>query len=169
MKKTLSLLLTLTLLFTLTVASAAGTNPSSMTDAALTEAYLALREEMVRRGLLTEDTLTLPEGQYVIGEDLAPGTYLITCTRSEGSDLADSYASLGSMYGSMGDDSGLAGLFGSLGSMMGSLYGVTVQIVGSYGSVQKSCELKEGESVTLTLTENTALKISGGSCKLEAK
>ena len=38
MKKALSLLLTLTLLFTLTAASAAGTNPSSMTDAALTEA-----------------------------------------------------------------------------------------------------------------------------------
>ena len=43
---------------------------------------------------------------------------------------------------------------------------MTVSILGSYGDVVTSRELKTGERVKITLKKGTALKISDGSCTL---
>ena len=60
------------------------------------------------------------------------------------------------------------GLFGSLGGMMSDLINTEVRIIGDYGTVLKSFELKAGDSVKLTLEKNTALQISEGTCTLTA-
>ena len=73
------------------------------------------------------------------------------------------YSSLGGLYGgSLGD------LMGSLGGMMSDLINTEVKIIGDYGTVLKSFELKAGDSVRLTLEKNTALQISEGTCTLTA-
>lgn len=77
------------------------------------------------------------------------------------------YSSLGDLYG--GVDSALGGLMGSLGGMMSDIINTEVEIIGDYGTVLKSYELKAGESVQITLSENTALKISEGTCVLSAE
>ncbi|MBQ3703739.1 MAG: hypothetical protein II885_13445 [Oscillospiraceae bacterium] len=73
------------------------------------------------------------------------------------------YSSLGGLYGgSLGD------LMGSLGGMMSDILNTEVKIIGDYGTVLKSFELKAGDSVRLTLEKNTALQISEGTCTLTA-
>ena len=42
-----------------------------------------------------------------------------------------------------------------------------VKILGDYGDVLRSVEMKTGDVVTLSLSEGTALQISEGSCTLE--
>ena len=69
------------------------------------------------------------------------------------------YSSLGELYG--GSDS-------PLGDMMGDLINAEVQILGDYGTVLKSWELKAGDSIKITLSEKTALQISEGTCVLTA-
>ena len=56
----------------------------------------------------------------------------------------------------------LGGLFGSLGGMMGEVMNASVEIIGDYGSVLKSFEMKSGDSVQITLQEGTALQLSDG-------
>ena len=46
---------------------------------------------------------------------------------------------------------------------------MTVEIIGDYGTVIKSVQLKKGESATLTLEGRVALKVSEGTCQLESK
>lgn len=61
-------------------------------------------------------------------------------------------------------------IYSSLGSMFASLdESVKVEVIGDYGSVIKSVQLKKGESVSLTLDGKVALKITDGACRLESK
>ena len=57
---------------------------------------------------------------------------------------------------------------GSLGGMMGDVINADVEILGNYGTVLKSFEMKAGDSVRLTLEDGTALQISDGTCVLIA-
>ena len=67
-------------------------------------------------------------------------------------------------------DSTYSSLYSSLGSMFSSLdSGVKVEIIGDFGAVIKSVQLKKGESATLTLEGKVALQISDGTCRLEKK
>ena len=43
-----------------------------------------------------------------------------------------------------------------------------VKIIGDYGTVLKSFELKAGQSARINLEKNTALKVSEGTCVLTA-
>lgn len=82
---------------------------------------------------------------------------------TSGDNFGDMYSSLGGLYGgSLGD------LMGSLGGMMSDILNTEVKIIGDYGTVLKSFELKAGDSVRLTLEKNTALQISEGTCTLTA-
>ena len=56
----------------------------------------------------------------------------------------------------------------AVGGMMSEALNTQVEILGDYGAVLKSFELKAGDSVRVTLTENTALQISDGTCVLIA-
>ena len=170
MKKLISALLALTLALTLFGGAAyAEEKPdySRYSDKELTSLYEAVREEMLKRGLKLRQDLTLREGKYIVGEDILPGTYTLKCTESSGDTYGDLYSSLGEFYGGL--DSSLGGLMGSLGGVMSDIINTEVQIIGDYGTVLKSYELKAGESVRLTLTEKTALTISEGTCILTAE
>ena len=50
----------------------------------------------------------------------------------------------------------------SLGGMMGDMINAEAEILGNYGTVLKSYELKTGDSVRITLEEGTALQLSDG-------
>ena len=75
-------------------------------------------------------------------------------------------SALGGVADSLGEDWG--GLFGSLGGMMSDVINAEVEILGDYGAVLKSFELKAGDSVRITLSEGTALQITDGTCVLIA-
>ena len=162
MKKLFSVLLVLILALCLfSPAASAATSLSDYSDAKLTELYKAVREEMVRRGLPLGQEVTLREGKFIVGKDILPGAYTLKCTETFGETYGDVYSSLGGLFG---DE--LGGLMGSLGGMMGEVINAEVEIVGDYGTVLKSFEMKTGDSVRITLEEKTALQISDGVCVL---
>ncbi len=121
---------------------------------------------MVRRGLSLTQELTLREGKFIVGQDIQPGIYTLKCVETSGESYGDLYSSLGNLYG--GSDSAFGGLFGSLGGMMSDLINTEVKIIGDYGAVLKSFELKSRDSNRLTLEKNTTLQISEGTCTLTA-
>ena len=166
MKKLVSVLLLTALLLSLfTAASAADSNPlSKYSDKELRQLYDAVREEMIARGLPLAQEVTLREGKFIVGEDLLPGTYTLKCLSTTGDTYGDMYSALGGMADSLGEDWG--GLFGSLGGMMSDVINAEAEILGDYGAVLKSFELKAGESARITLEKNTAVQISEGTCVL---
>ena len=166
MKKLLASLLLAALVLTLFSASAfAESNPfSKYSDKELRQLYESVREEMIARGLPLAQEVTLREGKYIVGENILPGTYTLKCLSTSGDTYGDMYSALGEAYDSLGGE--WSGLFGSLGGMMSEVINTQVEILGDYGTVLKSFELKAGDSVRITLKENTALQISDGTCVL---
>ena len=168
MKKLFSLLLVIALaLAALSPAALADSGLRQYSDSELRQLYEAVRQEMKSRGLKLQQDVTLREGKYIVGDDILPGSYTLKCTETSGNTYGGLYSSLGDFYG--GIDSSLGGLIGSLGGMMSDIINTEVEIIGDYGTVLKSYELKVGESVQITLSENTALKISEGTCVLTAE
>ena len=139
---------------------------SKYSDSQIKELYEAVREEMLKRGLPLAQETTLREGKFIVGQDILPGSYTLKCTATSGDTYGDLYSSLGDAYSSI--DSALGGLMGSLGGMMGDVINAEVEILGDYGTVLKSFEMKAGDSVRITLEEGTALQISDGTCVLTA-
>ena len=169
MKKAFVFLLALALILSIAPSFAFADSPdlSSMKDSELISLYQALREELLRRGLPIPDEISLREGKYIIGEDILPGTYKISCTETFGEEYNDAMSSLGSAYSSLGLGDDFGSVFGSFGGMVEAISTVTVEIIGDYGTVIKSFELKAGETSKITLNEKTALQITNGSVKLE--
>ena len=164
-----------------TTQSAEGTmNFSALTDDQLRLLYQGIMAEAQKRGIslaetravISSEPVTLPAGKYIVGSDIEPGKYLITCLATSTDDLSQEFGSLGSMLDGLSGsgDSTYSSLYSSLGSMFSSLdSGVKVEIIGDFGAVIKSVQLKKGESATLTLEGKVALQISDGTCRLERK
>jgi len=113
-------------------------------------------------------TLSLGEGRYIIGEDVAPGDYLITCTETAGGQMGQAYDSLGDALDALdGGSSGIGSVFDMFGGFMEDTVDMTVEIVGNYGDVLKRRTMKTGETASITLETGTALRISDGSCTLD--
>ena len=143
---------------------------SSLGDDQLKQLYEDVRAEMVNRNLPISKEITLREGKFVVGEDILPGTYTITCRETDGEKLGDAYSSLGSaLEGLDSENSGAGGLMDALGGMMEDVALTRVEVLGDYGSVRKSFEMKGGETTTITLEENTALEVTGGTVSLESE
>ena len=158
MKKLFSALLVLCLAFCLFSIPASATNSiSDYSDDQLKQLYELVRDEMIKRGLPLAREISLREGKFIVGQDIQPGTYTLKCTETFGETYGDAYSSLGGLFG---DE--LGGLMGSLGGMMSDMINAEAEIIGNYGIVQKSFELKSGDSVRITLEEGTALQLSDG-------
>ena len=165
MKKLLSVLLVLALALALLPCTAFA-EPGAFDDFSdddLKYWYEEARKEMVRRGLSLTKELKLREGKFIIGQDIEPGSYTLKCVETSGESYGDLYSSLGNFYGGQ-----LGDLMGSLGGMVSNVINTEAKIIGDYGTVLKSFELKAGDSVRLTLEKNTALQISEGTCTLTA-
>ena len=168
MKKLLSILLLLALVLGFGAAACAEDNPlARYSDEELRQFYEAVREEMLARGLPLAQELTLREGKFIVGEDILPGSYTLKWLSTAGDDFGGMYSALGDAASSLGGED-WGGLFGSLGGMMSEVLNAQVEILGDYGTVLRSFELKAGDSVRVTLTEDTALQISDGTCVLIA-
>ena len=169
MKKLLALLSALVLFCSASVLAFAEVNDfSGFTDDALTAFYQYVKQEMERRGLLGErPSYDLPEGKYIIGQDIQPGNYTLTCIATDGQSYGNAYASLGGLFGGLDSDgTDYGSLFSSLGGMMSDLVDTTVEVLGDYGTVLKSASLKKDQSIQITLEIGTALQITSGSCTL---
>ena len=149
MKKLFSALLVLSFVLCLfTVTASAANSISDYSDDQLKQLYEMVRDEMIKRGLPLAQEITLREGKFIIG---------LKCTETFGETYGDAYSSLGGLFG--GD---LGGMMNSLGGMMGDMINAEAEILGNYGTVLKSYELKTGDSVRITLEEGTALQLSDG-------
>ena len=170
MKKLIASLLLAAFALTLFGAAACAENVdlSRISDSDLRRLYELVREEVLARGLPLSQEITLRDGRYVVGEEIPAGTYTLKCLSTSGDSYGNMYSALGEAYDSLGEEDEWSGLFGSLGGLMGDMLNTQVQIIGDYGTVLKSFELDTGESVRLTLAENTALKITDGVCVLIA-
>ena len=171
MKKAFAALLTAILILCAT-ACADSLSLSSWTDDQLRAVYQAVRAEAAARGLALTEGITLTAGRYIVGQDVKPGTYLITCVATDADAFSDGFSSLGSMMDGLTGSGGssLTGLYSSLGSLYAALdEGAKIEVIGDYGSVIKSVQLKKGESASITLEGKVALKISDGSCLLETQ
>ncbi len=126
---------------------------------------LAVMLMMTMTALAAGSELTLREGRYIVGEDIDAGSYILTCTGTTGDQMGTAYGALGNAMDALGG-SGYGNLFNAFGGLMAEELTMTVAILGSYGDVVASRELKTGERVKLTLKKGTALKIADGSCIL---
>ncbi|MDO5444163.1 MAG: hypothetical protein Q4F31_00895 [Eubacteriales bacterium] len=164
MKKRFVLFLIVAILFCNVFACADGIDLKSLSNKDLLSLYESIRNEMSSRGIIS--ARALPEGKYIVGEDILPGTYRITCTGTEGEDLSNTYSALGNAYGALlGDEWG--SLMGSLGGAMSTISEASVKILGDYGTVIKSISMKTGDVSSITLNEGTALEITDGSITIE--
>lgn len=153
-----------------TTAFASDIDLTSLGDDQLKQLYEDARAEMVNRGLPISKEITLREGKFIVGEDILPGTYTITCQETHGEKIGDAYSSLGNAIDSLDDEnSGAGSLMDALGGMMEDVALTTVEILGDYGDVLKSFEMKSGETATITLDENTAIQVTGGTIVLQAE
>ena len=158
MKKLFTTLLVLSLaLCMFSIPVYAADSISGYSDAQLKQLYEMVRDEMANRGLPLAQEISLREGKFIVGQDIQSGTYMLKCTKTFGETYGDAYSSLGGVFG---DE--LGGLMGSLGGMMSEMINAEVEILGNYGTVLKSFELKSGDSVRITLEEGTALQLSNG-------
>ena len=167
MKKLISVVLILLMLLSAMACAFAENTLTGYSDDQLKQLYEMVKEEMMKRGLPLAQEVTLREGKFIVGQDILPGTYTLKCTATSGDTYGDLYSSLGDAYSSF--DSALGGLMGSLGGMMGDVAPTVVEVLGDYGSVLKSFELKSGESTSVTLEENTAHEVTGGVITLSAE
>ena len=129
-------------------------------------ATLALMLMLSLTALAAGDALTLREGRYIVGEDIDAGSYILTCTATTGDQMGTAYGALGGALDALGGTKGYGNLFNAFGGLMAEELTMTVAILGSYGDVVTSRELKTGERVKVTLKKGTALKISDGTCTL---
>ena len=149
---------------------AADLDLASLGDDELKQLYADVRQEMTDRNIPLSSEMTLREGKFIVGEDILPGSYTITCLESDGEKIGDAYSSLGNAIDELDEeDSGTGGLMSALGGMMGDVAPTVVEVLGDYGSVLKSFELKSGESTSVTLEENTAHEVTGGVITLSAE
>ena len=140
-----------------------------LSDEELLNLYDMIFDELVKRGLKDDTSLSLPEGKYVVGTDVPPGKYMITCISTNGDEIEDLYSSLGNMLDSLDDeDAGYGDSWASIGGAMGAMSSASISILGDYGTVLKSYSLKKDEAVQVTLEEKSALEIRDGSCTLRA-
>ena len=116
----------------------------------------------------TEETgeRVLREGKYIIGEDIEAGTYTLTCIATTGEQMNDTYGSLGSAFDAIEGGNEFGSLFGMLGGMAEDYVDMTVEIIGDYGDVLKTYSMKTGDTMSITLKEETALQITDGSCTI---
>ena len=112
---------------------------------------------------------TLREGKYIVGEDIAPGTYTLTCLDTAGGQMKEAYGALGDAMDALDGSQGYGSMFGAFGGMFEEYVGMTVEILGDYGDVLKSWDLKAGDAMSITLKAETALQISDGSCTIVAE
>ena len=108
----------------------------------------------------------LREGKYIIGEDIEAGTYTLTCIATAGEQMNDTYGSLGSAFDAIEGGNEFGSLFGMLGGMAENYVDMTVEIIGDYGDVLKTYSMKTGDTMSITLKEETALQITDGSCMI---
>ena len=108
----------------------------------------------------------LREGKYIIGEDIEAGTYTLTCIATAGEQMNDTYGSLGSAFDAIEGGNEFGSLFGMLGGMAEDYVDMTVEIIGDYGDVLKTYTMKTGDTMSITLKEETALQITEGSCTI---
>ena len=108
----------------------------------------------------------LREGKYIIGEDIEAGTYTLTCIATAGEQMNDTYGSLGSAFDAIEGGNEFGSLFGMLGGMAEDYVDMTVEIIGDYGDVLKTYSMKTGDTMSITLKEETALQITDGSCTI---
>lgn len=111
----------------------------------------------------------LREGKYIIGEDIEAGTYTLTCIATAGEQMNDAYGSLGSAFDAIEGGNEFGSLFGMLGGMAEDYVDMTVEIIGDYGDVLKTYTMKAGDTMSITLKEETALQITDGSCMIAAE
>ena len=111
----------------------------------------------------------LREGKYIIGEDIEAGTYTLTCIATAGEQMNDTYGSLGSAFDAIEGGNEFGSLFGMLGGMAEDYVDMTVEIIGDYGDVLKTYSMKTGDTMSITLKEETALQITDGSCTIVAE
>jgi len=172
MKRLVYILVTALIALTMAATACAQENDfASRTDEELLALYDALKSELVARGLFIEDR-TLREGKYIIGEDVPEGEYDLECLSTSDDDTIGMMNSIGGMASGFPSEDGLdyGSLFGAFGSMMEyAASGMDVQILGDFGTVLKSYELKSGEKMQIRLEIGTALEISSGTCKISRR
>ena len=102
MKKSLSALLCLLILFSIALSATAfaGYSFKDMSQAEIVQVAAGLNDELIRRYLVEQ--VEIPAGRYTVGEDIPAGDYRIT--------ISSGYAYLsvwGSEYNNFDDDGGL--------------------------------------------------------------
>lgn len=106
------------------------------------------------------------QGTFVVGLDLKPGTYDITCESSSGNDMDSSMAGLSDFYNSQGM-SEYADMINSMSGMYDSIGGMIVKTYKAGGSYHDQyLTLKAGETARIILEDGGKIEISDGTAKL---
>lgn len=108
----------------------------------------------------------LQEGRYIVGEDIEPGNYTLTCLETAGGDMKAAYGALGDALNALDSSQGYGEMLGTFGGMFAAYIDMTVEILGDFGDVLKRWEMKAGDSMSVALEVGTALRITDGRCAI---
>ena len=106
------------------------------------------------------------QGTFVVGLDLKPGTYDITCESSSGNDMDSSMAGLSDFYNSQGM-SEYADMFDSMSGMYDTIGGLTIMTYKpNTDYYDQYLTLKVGETARIIMEDGGKIEISDGTAKL---
>ena len=161
---------------------------NSLSNTELVSLYGHILQLFVLRGIATEDNAvksiqvlngeyedknasvaqtlyTFGQGTFVVGLDLKPGTYDITCKSTSDDGLSSSMSDFSDIYSGYGMDD-FADMFGSLGTMYDTISGMTVTTYTKNGIFDNYLTLKLNETARIILEDGGKLELSGGTAEL---
>ena len=108
---------------------------------------------------------TFGNGTFIVGLDLNPGTYDITCTAADDESYDSSMDAFSEVYGNLGLGD-YSDLFGAMGDLYSSLAGISVTVYDKNGMYDNYYTLDVGKTARIILEDGGKIEISGGEAKL---
>lgn len=105
------------------------------------------------------------QGTFVVGQDLAAGTYDVTCTSTNDSSYSDSMNAFSDFASSYGMEE-YANLFDSYGSLATSLDSMSIIVYKANGIYDNSYTIKPDGSARIIVTDGMKIEITGGNAHL---
>lgn len=105
------------------------------------------------------------QGTFVVGQDLAAGTYDVTCTSTNDSSYSDSMNAFSDFASSYGMEE-YANLFDSYGSLATSLDSMSIMVYKANGMYDNSYTIKPDSSARIIVTDGMKIEITGGNAHL---
>lgn len=122
-------------------------------------------EDSIKSAAPAQTEYDFGQGTFVVGQDLAAGTYDVTCTSTNDSSYSDSMNAFSDFASSYGMEE-YADLFDSYGSLATYLDSMSIMVYKANGTYDNSYTIKPDGSARIIVTDGMKIEITGGNAHL---